>query len=72
VNPAKSLGRKLWKGGDGAVIDGAINGLALGWIPFFTRVAGRIQSGYLFHYAFAMVLGIVALMFWVVRTGGMN
>lgn len=72
VNPAKSLGRKLWKGGDGAVIDGAINGLALGWIPFFTRVAGRLQSGYLFHYAFAMVLGIVALMFWVVRTGGMN
>jgi len=72
VNPAKKLGRMLWKGGDGGVIDGAINGLALGWIPFFTRVAGRMQSGYLFHYAFAMVLGIVALMFWVVRTGGMN
>ena len=70
VNPAKALGRMLWKGGDGAVIDGAINGLALGWIPFFTRVAARAQSGYLFHYAFAMVLGILALMFWVVKTGG--
>ena len=70
VKPANALGRMLWKGGDGAVIDGAINGLALGWIPFFTRVMGRAQSGYLFHYAFAMVLGIVALMFWVVKTGG--
>ncbi|SOC10246.1 NADH-quinone oxidoreductase subunit L [Rhodobacter maris] len=73
VNPAKALGRMLWKGGDGAVIDGAINGLALGWIPFFTRVAARVQSGYLFHYALAMVLGIVALMAWVMQTaGGMN
>ena len=37
-----------------------------------TRLAGRIQSGYLFHYAFAMVIGIVGLMFWVVLTGGSN
>ncbi|MBZ4023917.1 NADH-quinone oxidoreductase subunit L [Rhodobacter sp. TJ_12] len=72
VNPAKALGRMLWKGGDGAVIDGAINGLALGWIPFFTRVAARLQSGYLFHYAFAMVIGIVGLMFWVMQVGGTN
>jgi NADH-quinone oxidoreductase subunit L len=72
VNPAKALGRFLWKRGDGAVIDGTINGVALGIIPRLTRFAGRVQSGYLFHYAFAMVLGVVALMFWVVLTGGSN
>ena len=54
----------------GAVIDGAINGVALGLVPRLTRLAGRVQSGYLFHYAFAMVIGIVVLMFWVVLTGG--
>jgi NADH-quinone oxidoreductase subunit L len=62
VRPTMWLGRTLWKGGDGAAIDGAINGLAMGVVPFFTRLAGRAQSGYLFHYAFAMVLGLLALM----------
>ncbi|MDV7270070.1 NADH-quinone oxidoreductase subunit L [Thioclava sp. A2] len=72
VKPAKAIGRFLWKRGDEDTIDGAINGVALGVIPRLTRFAGRIQSGYLFHYAFAMVIGIVALMFWVVLTGGSN
>ncbi len=70
VRPAKWLGRFLWKGGDGAVIDGGINGLAMGIIPFFTRLAGRAQSGYIFHYAFAMVLGIVVLVTWVTLSAG--
>ena len=35
-----------------------------------TRLAGRAQSGYLFHYAFAMVLGIVALVTWMTLFGG--
>ncbi len=71
VRPAKALGRFLWKAIDGRVIDGGINGLALGIIPFITRLAGRAQSGYLFHYAFAMVLGIVVLVTWVtLRAGG--
>jgi NADH-quinone oxidoreductase subunit L len=71
VRPARWLGRFLWKGGDGAVIDGGINGLALGIIPFFTRLAGRAQSGYIFTYAFAMVMGIVVLVTWVtLRAGG--
>ncbi|MDO5613205.1 MAG: NADH-quinone oxidoreductase subunit L [Paracoccus sp. (in: a-proteobacteria)] len=65
VRPAKWLGRFLWQQGDGRTIDGAINGLAMGVIPRLTRFAGRVQSGYLFHYAFAMVLGIVALLIWV-------
>lgn len=70
VRPAKWLGAFLWKRGDGAVIDGSINGVAMGIIPFFTRLAARAQSGYLFHYAFAMVLGIAALITWMTLTGG--
>ena len=70
VRPLKGLGGFLWRKGDGAVIDGSINGLAMGVVPFFTRLASRAQSGYLFHYAFAMVLGIALLVTWVVLSGG--
>lgn len=70
VRPARALGRLLWKYGDGTTIDGGINGLAMGIIPFFTRLAGRAQSGYLFHYAFAMVLGIAVLITLMTLTGG--
>ncbi|WP_372837568.1 NADH-quinone oxidoreductase subunit L [Phaeovulum sp.] len=70
VNPAKAIGRFLWQKGDGRTIDGLINGIALGLIPRLTRIAGRFQSGYLFHYAFAMVIGIAVLMFWAVLAGG--
>lgn len=69
VRPAKWLGRFLWQKGDGAVIDGALNGIAMGIIPFFTKLAGRAQSGYVFTYAFAMVLGIAALLTWTVLGG---
>ena len=72
VRPTKALGRILWKRGDGAAIDGAINGIALGIVPWFTRLAGRWQSGYLFTYAFAMVLGIVVLVTIMTMTGGAN
>ncbi|NDD34525.1 MAG: NADH-quinone oxidoreductase subunit L, partial [Rhodobacteraceae bacterium] len=61
VRPAQALGRFLWKRGDENTIDGTINGVAMGIIPFFTRLAGRAQSGYIFTYALAMVLGIVVL-----------
>ncbi len=70
VRPAKSLGSFLWKRGDGSVIDGALNGVAMGIVPFFTRLAGRAQSGYLFTYAFWMVLGIVFLVSWMTIRGG--
>ncbi len=69
VNPAKWLGRFFWKRGDGGTIDGAINGLAMGIVPWVTRVAGRAQSGYLFHYAFAMLLGISLLITWYAVKG---
>ncbi|OYX19532.1 MAG: NADH-quinone oxidoreductase subunit L [Rhodobacterales bacterium 32-66-9] len=70
VRPAKWLGGFLWKKGDGSIIDGSLNGVAMGLIPALTRLAGRAQSGYLFHYAFAMVLGIVALVTWMTLFGG--
>ena len=69
VRPAAALGRLFWKN-DVKVIDGSINGVAMGIVPFFTRLAARAQSGYLFHYAFAMVLGIVALVTWMTLFGG--
>jgi len=72
VRPALAIGRFLWKRGDEGTIDGGINGLALGIVPFLTRTAGRMQSGYLFTYAFAMVAGIAALLTWVTLTGGAN
>ncbi len=71
VRPTFWLGRLLWKKGDGATIDGGINGLALGIIPYVNRLAGRAQSGYLFHYAFAMVIGLIVMTLWLtVRSAG--
>ena len=70
VRPAKWLGTFLWRRGDGDVIDGSINGVAMEIIPFFTRLAGRAQSGYIFTYAFAMVMGIAVLITWMTLFGG--
>ena len=72
VRPAKAIGRFLWKRGDGNVIDGTLNGIAMGIIPFFTRLAGKAQSGYIFTYAFAMVIGIAVLVTWMSMSGGAN
>jgi NADH-quinone oxidoreductase subunit L len=70
VKPAIGLGRLFWKRGDGNVIDGFLNGVAMGIVPFFTRLAGRAQSGFIFTYAFWMVLGIAALVTWMSIGGG--
>ncbi|GMG85221.1 NADH-quinone oxidoreductase subunit L [Paralimibaculum aggregatum] len=70
VRPAMWIGRMLWKGGDGRTIDGIINGLAMGLVPRLTRFAGRMQSGYLFHYAFVMLIGISLLITWFAISGG--
>ena len=70
VKPAFWIGKNLWKRGDEGTIDGGINGLAMGIIPFFTRLAGRAQSGYIFTYAFAMVIGIAVFVTWMTIGGG--
>ena len=67
---AKWIGGLLWRRGDGTMIDGTINGVAMGIIPLLTRLAGRMQSGFVFHYAFAMVAGIVILATWMTLQGG--
>lgn len=72
VKPMVGLGKLLWKRGDTDTIDGGINGVAMGIIPFFTRLAGRAQSGYIFSYVFAMVLGIAVLLTWMTLFGGAN
>lgn len=61
---SQSLGRFLWKIGDQLMIDGTlVNGTAnsIGW---FAGIARRVQSGYLYHYAFAMVIGLAILLGW--------
>ncbi|MEX2449950.1 MAG: NADH-quinone oxidoreductase subunit L [Rhodospirillales bacterium] len=61
VRPAFIIGRNLWKTGDGAVIDGVgPDGVASATRNLARRIAG-LQSGYLYHYAFAMLIGVVAL-----------
>ncbi|MFB9912714.1 NADH-quinone oxidoreductase subunit L [Rhizobium paknamense] len=65
VRSAKALGRFLWKKGDVATIDAyGPNGVAAGVAGLTQRVV-RLQSGYLYHYAFAMLLGIAALVTWM-------
>ncbi len=61
VRPAKRLGHVLWKKGDGGIIDGlGPDGLAQG-SRGIARFVGRLQSGYIYHYAFAMLIGVVVL-----------
>jgi NADH-quinone oxidoreductase subunit L len=65
VNPAKRLGTFLWKKGDGAVIDGlGPDGISARVVDVTNRVV-KLQSGYLYHYAFAMLIGVAALVTWM-------
>ena len=65
VRSAKALGRFLWKKGDIGVIDTfGPNGIAARVVDVTNRVV-RLQTGYLYHYAFAMLLGIAALVTWM-------
>jgi NADH-quinone oxidoreductase subunit L len=66
---ARGLGRLLWKLGDALLIDGLIvNGSArmVGWVAGVVR---HVQSGYLYHYAFSMIIGLLLLLFWFVFWG---
>ena len=69
VRPAKRLGRFLWKQGDGAVIDGfGPDGISAGVITLTGR-AMKLQSGLIYHYAFAMLIGVAAIMSWYMFGG---
>jgi NADH-quinone oxidoreductase subunit L len=65
VRSAKALGRFLWQKGDIGVIDTyGPNGVAARVVDVTNRVV-RLQTGYLYHYAFAMLIGIAALVTWM-------
>ena len=66
VAAARALGGGLWRFGDQDLIDnGLVNGSAriVGWVSSVMRYA---QSGYLYHYAFAMILGLASLLLWLI------
>jgi NADH-quinone oxidoreductase subunit L len=71
VRPAQDGWAVLWKGGDGQRHRRRHQRARDGDHPLLHPLAGRAQSGYIFHYAFAMVLGIVVLITWMtLRAGG--
>ncbi|MDR3479300.1 MAG: NADH-quinone oxidoreductase subunit L [Burkholderiaceae bacterium] len=64
---ARLIGGELWKVGDIGLIDGIINGGAklVGW---FARLVRQFQTGYIYHYAFAMILGVVGFLIYFTHT----
>jgi NADH-quinone oxidoreductase subunit L len=66
---AVAIGNGLWKEGDQAVIDGIVNGSARS-VAWFAGVIRFLQSGYIYHYAFAMILGMLGLLTLFVTLGG--
>ena len=59
---ARALGMGLWKGGDQALIDGALVNGSWKLVGWFSALVRRLQSGFIYHYAFGMILGIFVLM----------
>ncbi len=69
VRPAKWIGHFLWKKGDGWLIDGfGPDGISARVLDVTGKVV-KLQSGYLYHYAFAMMIGIAALITWTMFGG---
>lgn len=61
----RSIGNLLWRFGDEVVIDGiVVNGTANG-VGRFAGVLRRVQTGYLYHYAFAMIIGLTMILGWL-------
>jgi NADH-quinone oxidoreductase subunit L len=63
---ARGVGQLFWKIGDVLIIDGLIvNGSArvVGWVSSVVR---HVQTGYLYHYAFSMIIGLLLMLFWFV------
>jgi NADH-quinone oxidoreductase subunit L len=69
VKPAFVFGRHLWKSGDGALIDGVGPDGIAALTQRFSRMASALQSGYVYHYAFAMLIGLVGLVSWYIYGG---
>ena len=69
VRPTLWLGRMLWKYGDGWMIDGLGPDGVSARVLDVTRGVVRLQTGYLYHYAFAMLIGVAALITWFMFGG---
>ena len=63
---ARALGTGLWKGGDQSVIDGGIVNGSWKLVGAVSAMSRQLQSGYLYHYALAMIVGVFLLMTWFV------
>jgi NADH-quinone oxidoreductase subunit L len=72
VRPSLWLGRVLWKVGDGRIIDGLGPDGISARVLDATRGAVRLQSGYVYQYAFVMIVGVVALATWFMWAGGIH
>ena len=71
VRPALWVGNAIWKGFDDWLVDGKIaEGLGRR-VQNVTSWVVKLQSGYLYHYAFAMLIGIAALLTWAITAGGL-
>jgi NADH-quinone oxidoreductase subunit L len=69
VRPAFWIGRLLWRGGDERVIDGfGPDGIAARVVDVTNRVV-RLQTGYVYHYAFAMLIGVAVIITWYLVGG---
>jgi NADH-quinone oxidoreductase subunit L len=62
----RGVGAILWRAGDQSVIDGAMVNGSAHTVEWLAGVVRRLQSGYLYHYAFAMIFGLAALIGWIV------
>jgi NADH-quinone oxidoreductase subunit L len=70
VKPSMWIGKFLWKKGDGFVIDGmGPDGISARVVDVTNRVV-RLQTGYLYHYAFAMLMGVAGLVTWYLVARG--
>ncbi len=62
---ARRIGSGLWQAGDVTLIDGLVNGSAK-IVDWFSSVIRNVQTGFLYHYAFSMIIGLVVLLGWFV------
>jgi len=65
---AQIIGNGFWKGGDQTAIDGFIVNGSAKVVDWFSKLVRHFQSGYLYHYAFAMIIGVVGLIAWILFT----
>ncbi|KAB2846085.1 MAG: NADH-quinone oxidoreductase subunit L, partial [Hyphomicrobiaceae bacterium] len=72
VRPAIAIGRLLWKVGDGRIIDGLGPDGVSARVLDATRGVVKIQTGYVYHYAFAMLIGVAALVTWFMFGSGVG